>query len=480
MKKYLWLPVFPGIVLSTVIIYSKSLSYYFFQDDWFVLDTIKNINNSNIFTLFSARQDVIYYRPIGMQFFFFLSKSLFGLNAFNFHLISLLFHILNIFLIGLISFQIFRSKLASATTSFFYAIAPFHYMTLSWLSLTWNNIGTFFIFASIYFSLRYFRKLNIKHLFLSQLMFVIAIFTSEFAVITPFVILLLGNIENKNVCARYSKKLLLILTPFFAAIVVYFVFRLIHSSIQSNKDYQITFDVNVIKNLIWYFLWLLAIPQELKFNIDLSSLKIARSFLDGAGVEILPLFAIWLVFILLLFISFKKNKQLKKINIIVILVFLIGLMPVIFLPNHTFPYYLNISSLGVFLYIGYLIKNNFSAENKNFFILNLLIITSWLFLSFLNYRINTKTNWIPGQANTSKIIAENVLIQSNHNHDYSPVVVISEDSVGTEQSLMSQRALRIVLNNPNIKTFVRTRKQAINDYNRNSLPRNAYYVFYYQ
>ncbi len=480
MKKMLLAAVFPAIVLITLFIYKQSLSFYFFQDDWFVLDTIKNIHLNNIFSIFSARQDVVYYRPVGMQLFFFLSKSLFGLNPINFHLLSFFFHILNIFMIGLISFQIFRSKFASAVSSFFYAVASFHFMTLSWISLTWNNIGTFFVFSSIYFYLKFSLSEKLIDYFLAVSLFFVALFSTEFAALTPIIAALISLLSPNKINFRGIKKTLLILSPPILAIIVYISFRLTHSAIQTTSDYKIVISTKIIKNLIWYFLWLTGVPQELKFNLSISQLKIARAFLNGAGFEILLFFLFWLGIIILAIFLLKKNKSPAKLNIVVALIFLIGLIPVIFLPNHTFPYYLNISSLGPFLFIAFLLKKNARKGNEKFFIINYLIIIIWLFLSFTNYRINAKTNWIPGEAIISKKITEDALIQSANNSNYSPVVIVSEDAVGTEQSLTGQRALQIILNNPNIKTYVRKREQAINDYKMGTLPKNAYYIFYYQ
>src|SRR3989344_267720 len=199
MLKFLWLYVninkytvlyFLFIFFVLFLLYYPSLNYYFFQDDWFVLNEVNNAQIGDLINFFRFRTDIIYWRPIGMFLFFFISKSLFGLNPLGFHLLSMFFHLVNAFLIGNIAYILFKNKTASFISAFLFSTAAFHFMALSWLSLSWNIVGTtFFLFALITY-LKFKGQKNKLMLILTLFFFCISLASSEFALILPIFIIL--------------------------------------------------------------------------------------------------------------------------------------------------------------------------------------------------------------------------------------------------------------------------------------------------
>src|SRR3989338_7146981 len=130
-KKYsIWL-IFLLIFSTTFALYYPSLNYYFFQDDWFVLNWVKF---QSFISFFSFRTDIIYWRPITMPMFFKLNNILFGINPTGYHLVAFLFHFANIILIAKILRELKVSKKSAILGSFIYAVAAFHFVPLSWLS----------------------------------------------------------------------------------------------------------------------------------------------------------------------------------------------------------------------------------------------------------------------------------------------------------------------------------------------------------
>src|SRR3989344_7144783 len=83
MIKQFWF--FPLIFAFSLFLFYPSLNYYFFQDDWFVLNWVRT---GNLLSFFEFRTDIIYWRPISMPIFFWIGEKIFGLNPLGFHLLS--------------------------------------------------------------------------------------------------------------------------------------------------------------------------------------------------------------------------------------------------------------------------------------------------------------------------------------------------------------------------------------------------------
>src|SRR3989304_5480024 len=111
---------FLGIFAASFYLYYPSLSYYFFQDDWFVLNWVRT---DDFASLFQFRTDIIYWRPLSMPVFFFLNYKLFGLNPSGYHFIIIIFHLVNSVLV----YHLFRTlkftQFVSSILSLMYATA---------------------------------------------------------------------------------------------------------------------------------------------------------------------------------------------------------------------------------------------------------------------------------------------------------------------------------------------------------------------
>src|SRR3990167_8144149 len=63
-------------------LFYPSLNYYFFQDDWFVLNWVRT---GDFKSFLLPHKDTIYYRPLSMPFFFWGLYQLFGLKVIYYH-----------------------------------------------------------------------------------------------------------------------------------------------------------------------------------------------------------------------------------------------------------------------------------------------------------------------------------------------------------------------------------------------------------
>lgn len=375
-RKKWW--IFPSIFILSLIIFRQSLTYYFFQDDWFVLNWIRT---GNLLSFFSFRTDIIYWRPLSMPIFFFIGKQLFGLNPVGFHILAFLIHFINIILVYLLIRHKFEKTL-SYFAAFIWGIAAFHFVPLSWLSTTSYIIGPTFILSSIIF----FLKSKIKT---SWIFFFLALLSSEFALITiPLIIISARNIR-KNL-----KNVFLLAVP----IIPYAVVRFFIFPVPASGAYAIAPSKKIIASLFWYFAWTFNVAERFSTIFYVSTIKSAAGhFKDFFKLLIGPLI-LMLTFWLLTW-SVKPNFKVLSRGFGW---FIIGLSPVILLPDHAYAMYLPIASIGI-IYI-------FCAglEKTKRFRPQIMAIVAllWFISSFLTVDLLRSNHWIGNEQAASKAYAD--------------------------------------------------------------------------
>lgn len=123
---------------------------------------------------------------------------LFGENYQSFHIILIIFHFFNIYLIYKIASLIFNRidneiiKYTSILASAFFGIYPIYLISVSLITGVYNIISCLFILLSVYFYLIADRRDKYKGFYtcISILCFLIAIYTNVLALILPFILLM--------------------------------------------------------------------------------------------------------------------------------------------------------------------------------------------------------------------------------------------------------------------------------------------------
>lgn len=419
----------------TIFLFYPSLNFYFFQDDWFVLNRLET---PDIIDFLLLREDVIYWRPLGMQGFFFLSKAIFNLNPIPYHIIIFSIHLLN----GILIYDFLRKvikipKQASLTSTLIYLTGSFHFMSLSWLSLSWVTLGVFFFLMSMKF---FFKEHNITNLSFAYILFLLALASTEFTIIyVPFLLILLTVVKKEKIIKSTIFYLVIVLL----SIILYGIFRLAYSNFQT--EYQIVLGEETIKNIFWYFLWFFNFPQQLKEQIILTKLQFTDVIIRDAGkllyfVIILPLMSISIFIYLIIW---------KRLNIryyLLLVLFFAFLLPVLFLKNHSYPYYLSIASIPLVIFIGKMI----SRIMQDKLTLSLFVLL-WLTSSFVSSLFNYKLHW----ASKEQQVAKEAIITTTNTYRAFPIrseiLLIGQNSM-LEQSLLSNEAFQVIYENKDLTT----------------------------
>lgn len=430
--------IFFSIFSLTFFLFYKSLNYYFFQDDWFVLNWVIN---GNLSSFFAFRTDIIYYRPLSMPLFFKFNYELFRLSPVPYHAFAFLIHFLNVFLV----YTLFRLLKISSKTSilicFLYATASFHFVPLSWLSTTSYVLGPTFILLTMIFFLK--KKLPIFVMF-----FILGLLTSELTfTVIPILFIL-----------KPSKNTLKSLIAPIAITTIYIFIRMFVFPIPSRGEYSFMASLKTINNLIWYFLWTFNIPEKMNtiifFATPKSSIAAAAEF---AKYLILPIITLSLFSVLILI-----SKTSLKIIAKGLLWFLAGLSPVILLPEHAFSMYLVIASIGLFYIFAISLDK---IKNLN----NILLIataTIWLGSSFLTISFTRQNHWAVNEQSISKAYINEAIRKNNNPPEnaifiFKPATVqfskennfvLVETEKNIYQSLNNQDAIQVVFKNNTLKS----------------------------
>ncbi len=427
------------IIILSLALFLPSLSYYFFQDDWFVLNWVRT---NSFFSYFSFRTDIIYWRPLTMPIFFKTGYTLFKFNVIPLHLFVFIFHFINTVLI----FKILKSlKLKESQAlfgSFLYATASFQFIALSWLSTVSYVIGPTFIFLTTLLFLR-------GKTFLAFLSFLIALASSELA-LTFIPIAVILKAKNDSL-----KKLI----PFFLVSAVYLLLRFIIFPIPRTGVYQTEINLNIFKSLLWYILWFFNVPEKMSTLIFFSNLKSSlKTSMEFAIYLIIPFISI-IVTVMFVYLAKLKLKVLVKCT----LLFLSGLAVFLVLPKHSYPLYLVVASLGPIYLISLSIQSLRRLRVAAMLTFGLFwFASSWLTLSFTrnnHWLVNEQrisrvyATYIKNQVPSPKTSSAFFIYPGNNDFALRNKLTLVTGETNVKQALNSQDALQVLYMDSSLESF---------------------------
>lgn len=255
------------LILYFLVIFSVSLivfwpnfNYYFFRDDWFLLNWV---NSSTFYSLLNVRTDIIYWRPISLPIFFWINYKMFGIDSTIFHLFSL-----TIFSTLIISTYILLKKLikdnkSALITTLFYATWPIHFISLGWLAATQYIIAPVFGLLSFILFIKFIENAKYKSLILCNSFYILGLLSHESIIILPALIFIWGFILKRS---NYLQPL----SPMIIVSVIYVLFRIIIFLPNLSNEYNIAFNNTPIINLAWYVLWALNLPESFKELVNIN------------------------------------------------------------------------------------------------------------------------------------------------------------------------------------------------------------------
>lgn len=448
MSRKFYIIIFSLSLLLSIYLYHRSIDLYFFQDDFFEITISKANNLFQYLKFFKFRGDIIAYRPISLQNYFFVSGELFGFNPTGFRLITFIFFLTNAFLISKMVSKITHDSKVGLLTASLWLTSAIHFMALSWIAAAYNIIGTFFWLVTTHFYLKFKQSSGRVFYILSFVAYILTIGSFEFSTTWPIIFATYSFIILKNKTTTIIKQF----SPFVIATVLYLILRLLLIKVPQIEEYKIAANLESAKAFFWYLLWTFNIPEEFKKQIINNLIFFRERFLIDYAllVRVSTIGVLWTIILSVgvpFYRNYKREISIKWSFILFCLVwFSIGISPVLLLPNHNFAMYLTLASIGIYMLIAYLlVKNSQSA---------VLISTLAIFIitSAFTIRFYYNNSWI---LNSQKF-ARNFAVGILHTYPSLPSnSVVLYEIAGTEsrQSLLLSNALRALYNDVSLTIY---------------------------
>lgn len=297
------------VILLTFLVYSKSIFYPAISwDDPEMIFKNKAVKNMDIAAFFNNHY-VGNYIPITMLFHS-LGWIIFQDWAGGHHLISILFHLLNIFLVFQITDKLFRNKTYSIITIIIFALHPLQIESIAWASELKTVISATFFLASIWQFIKYLEGQNLKQYVFSLILFLLACLSKPTAVVLPLVLVLLEVILHKSFV---FSKLIKYLPFFFTSLIIGYITiqtQIADQFINHAHEFAFITRIAMAGFAIFNYLLLFLIPIQQSVIYSFPNIGIFNQLIGG------------FILMLILFLLFYFVKS-KNVNALLVLLFFI-------------------------------------------------------------------------------------------------------------------------------------------------------------
>ena len=385
------------IILFSIItlIFFPAIIYPFFQDDFFALVTTKITSLGDIWRLFLPVAEAVYWRPLGIQLYFGLMQF-FGLGQpIWFHLVSLLVHLLNTYLV----YRLIRSLRATGgsvaisriakLTAFLWGTSPIHYFALGWavnfsfiLVVTWSILA---ILAS-----------REGKIFQAIVFLILGLATNEMAVVIPGLVIL-----------ATGRKRIRLAGSMLAGVAFYVIWRLtVGIKVQGDYGLSLAAPISAFR---WYGLWILGwsdiVRDFIRWGIVFRS-EFTKIFPGVVSIYLIEIgVLIWLA----------KGEWKNKMPVKYFLWIIIGLTPVLLFQSHLYSHYAAIAAIGFYWWLAEIVVKR---ERR------LLLMLTWVMVAAATLGLSYKVSWMADHAAESQRFQRLVLDQTQKG-EVSRIYIVS-------------------------------------------------------
>jgi protein O-mannosyl-transferase len=176
-----------------------------FDDPQYVLENpvIKDLGKENINLMFT-KPILGNYQPFVLLSYA-IQYKMFELEAGGYHFFSLLFHLINTFLVFLVAFRILKNRTGAFITALLFGIHPLHVESVAWVAAQKDILYACFFLLSMKLYLDYKEKPEggSKRLYiLSLLCFTVSLFSKAQAVVLPVLLMLIDYLRGRQLFGR--------------------------------------------------------------------------------------------------------------------------------------------------------------------------------------------------------------------------------------------------------------------------------------
>lgn len=265
---------------------------------------IKEVSASNIKRIFSEAY-FGNYQPLHL-FSYMIEYKFFGLDSAGYHWVSLIMHLVNIFLVAYLIKLISKNNFIALFTALFFAVTPMRVESIAWAAERKDLLYSIFFFAAM-ISYTYYleKKISIKFLFLAFLFFSLSVFSKTMAVSLVPVLFLMDFYYKRKV----SAKVVLEKIPFLLLAVVMGIISVISSKEAGSMETG-GMGFNTIDRIFFAANNLLNYVGKLIYPYGLSAYYQYPDSADALPIKYYLSTAIVISLAILVFLSLKKTRLL--------------------------------------------------------------------------------------------------------------------------------------------------------------------------
>lgn len=363
------------LILLCILVYIWTLRLKFieYDDSYFiVMNSAFNKNPGNIIQSFLqtlyTNFDSIYYRPV-FQIDMIIQYNIFGDHPAGYHFISLLFHCLSVILVYLFFRKLKQEMLPSLILSALFAVHPVLSQAVAWIPGQNDILLMIFLLTGILVTIKYLETSSVIAWAGQFILFFLALFTKETAIVMPLIIILLITYVLK-----FNWKKIIPLSIGWAIIIItWYVMR--HHAVASKDAPAILSMVSTTPERIEAILQYLG---KIIFPVNLSVFPMMKDVSITWGLIALA------VLITLVWVS-KSYKE--PLTLTGLFWFLIFIFPVLIIPTITndnlFEHRLYIPLPGILMILGKTFLLTGKTSNKVKAIIFTPVILLFAVMSFL-------------------------------------------------------------------------------------------------
>lgn len=450
----LWQKIFLGIILVINFwLFKDFIQNSFFQDDFFVFYHTQGIKIKESWQLFIPKSNVQYYRPLTVEFFYWIGRLFFGLNAQFFHIVGYVFFCANVILVYFISKFFVKSIKIRLLLTLFYATSAIHFDSLFYVANFSYILGNFFFLAAFYLWLS--GKAQLKNKVLIATLFSLGLLSSEFMVVVPFIfagyLLLIKKISPWD---SY------LVSSLFVILAVYLLVRLVVFPPDASA-YPYSLDKGVVSSIRWFGLFFMNWAETMKdqmcrFYLVCEPFK--QTFPQEVNIMLVNalvyIVSFWLIPVAVMIRYKTLVKFIKKHwNVVVfgLLWIIFGLTPIIFVKSQISPHRGTFALFG-FLILGFYIWDKLRIQVKTANIVLLIASIVWIYSTYTVVKLNKKVHWVYTRSILARKWIDNVKSKYPYLEKGSTIILNTQDSE-VKLALLNDLAIKVIYNDNSIITI---------------------------
>jgi protein O-mannosyl-transferase len=213
-----WAPL--AIILFTALLYGSALKNGFtsFDDDFYILKNpyLRDFSLHGIAAIFSSYYQSNYHPLTTLTYLF--EFHLFGLNPLPYHLLNVLLHLLNTWLVFKCCEQLSGKRTTALIVSILFGIHPMHVESVAWIAERKDVLYSAFYLLSLFTYLQYIETSHsAKKYVLTLVLFILSLLSKSAAVTLPVLFIVIDIYKGRGI----NKKTLAEKIPFLLLSLVF-------------------------------------------------------------------------------------------------------------------------------------------------------------------------------------------------------------------------------------------------------------------